>query len=64
MLVCCCAAQIGLDDHQGLRDDVLGDDVTIHVTCKKSETEIFESPQSVLYNFEHIFKDVFSSRSH
>ena len=28
---------------------------------QKSETEIFESPQSVLYNFEHIFKSVFSS---
>ena len=28
---------------------------------QKSATEIFESPQSVLYNFEHIFKTVFSS---
>ena len=31
------------------------------MTCKKSETEIFESPQLVLDNFEHIFTDVFSS---
>ena len=39
-------------------------DVTSNVTSKKSETEIFESPQSVLHNSEHILKDVFSSRSY